>query len=300
MISGDVGHHGRVEPGQASRTAVLVCQGRAVADGLLAVGRFSDPVADALLHPDERAAVLTARAGVAPGGWGARIEYEMLRGVAAVMAARTVVIDDVVRAAANPQLVILGAGLDGRAWRMPELAEVVVYEVDRPASQQDKRDRLAGLAHVAGSVVFVPVDLTRDDLSAALPAAGHDATRPTTWLWEGVVPYLTREQVAATLAVLAPLSAPGSRLVVNYVGRSLVAGPGRLVAAVLARLGGRRSPWADEPWRSTWSPEQLSDLVRLHGFHVVRDTDPSVTAAELGLPTRALTQRHNRIAVAER
>ena len=89
MISGDVGHHGRVEPGQASRTAVLVCQGRAVADGLLAVGRFSDPVADALLHPDERAAVLTARAGVAPGGWGARIEYEMLRGVAAVMAARS-------------------------------------------------------------------------------------------------------------------------------------------------------------------------------------------------------------------
>ncbi|MGW4249346.1 class I SAM-dependent methyltransferase, partial [Nocardia sp. NPDC004722] len=105
----------------ASRTAILVCQGRAVADGRLGVGRFTDPIAVDLLLEDERGIVERVRGGQVPSAVGARIEYELLSATSEVLAARTVAIDEAVREAGNPQLVILGAGLDARAWRMPEL-----------------------------------------------------------------------------------------------------------------------------------------------------------------------------------
>ncbi|CAA9213621.1 MAG: O-methyltransferase [uncultured Acidimicrobiales bacterium] len=69
-----------------------------------------------------------ARAEARPKGLAARLDFEMLGRQAEAMALRTVAVDDAVRAADNPQLVILGAGLDGRAWRMPELADVAVFE----------------------------------------------------------------------------------------------------------------------------------------------------------------------------
>ena len=80
---------------------------------------------------------------------------------AEVMVPRTVAIDAAVRTADAPQVVVLGAGLDGRAWRMPELATATVYEVDHPASQEDKRDRTARLTPVAGALHLVPVDFSR-------------------------------------------------------------------------------------------------------------------------------------------
>ncbi len=125
----------------ASRTAVLVCQRRAVAHGHLARGRFSDPTAFDLLRADERAPVERARSEIVPRSWAERIDLEMLQAGAELMAARTVVIDDAVRSVVLPQVVDLGAGLDGRAWRVPDLAQATFSEVDHPASQQDKRAR---------------------------------------------------------------------------------------------------------------------------------------------------------------
>ena len=119
---------------EASRTAVLVCQARAVANDRLAIGRFRDPVAAHLLRDAERVAIDRARSGATPDSWGERLEARILNLNTTVLVLRTVVIDDAVRAKANPQLVILGAGLDARAYRLPELAEVDVYEVDHPAS----------------------------------------------------------------------------------------------------------------------------------------------------------------------
>ena len=63
---------------EASRTAVLVCQGRAVAQGHVAVDRFDDPTAMPLLREDERPAVEQVRSGVAPRAWADRMEFEML------------------------------------------------------------------------------------------------------------------------------------------------------------------------------------------------------------------------------
>ncbi|WP_262284030.1 class I SAM-dependent methyltransferase [Micromonospora sp. MA102] len=284
---------------RASRTAVLVCQGRAAADGLVAPGRFADPTALPLLRPDEREAVQWVRAGAPPAAWQQRLDYETVRATAELMAPRTIAIDDAIRAHPSPQLVILGAGLDGRAWRMPELAGVTVFEVDQPATQQDKRDRAAGLP--GPPPTFVPVDFSRDRLAGTLAAHGHRADLATTWLWEGVVPYLTRAEVAATVAELAACSAAGSRLVVNYQSPAVSATLGRVVARLLTASAGRSSVWANEPWRSTWTPAALAALLTRQGYRVTREESLLDTARTLALPvSRARSLRHGRVLVADR
>jgi methyltransferase (TIGR00027 family) len=289
-----------VEDAQASRTAVVVCQGRAAADGRVAPDRFSDPVAMRLLREDERIPVEQVRAGVPPSGWAPRVEFEMVRAAAEVMVPRTVAIDDAVRASAASQVVILGAGLDARAWRMTELAGIDVFEVDHPASQQDKRARVGELPALAGSLRYVPVDFTRDQLDAALAAAGHERSVPTTWVWEGVVPYLRRAEVAATVAVLAGQSAPGSRLVVNYSTPMLSAAAGRLVARAMSGLARRPSLWRGEPRRSSWTPKSMADLLAAHGFITRTDVDLLTVAAGLSMPVRQRRSlRNGRVAVAD-
>ncbi|MEU9845264.1 class I SAM-dependent methyltransferase [Actinomadura sp. NPDC048032] len=286
---------------EGSRTAVLVCQARAVAHGRLAPDRFADPTASALLDPGELAAVEQARSDVPPEGWGPRMEYEFLRATAEGLAPRTVAVDDAVRERPHPQVVILGAGLDGRAWRMPELAGTAVFEVDHPRSQQDKRRRAAALSPPAGKIAFVPVDFTADRLDDSLDAAGHRTDRPTTWIWEGVVPYLTRAEAAATLRALAKASAPGSRLVVHYQAPSLVASLGRPVARAMRRLSRQPDPMAHEPWRSAWTPAAMRELLTGQGYAVARDTDLLTLAGALAMPVRSRrTLGSGRVLVADR
>jgi methyltransferase (TIGR00027 family) len=283
---------------QASRTAVLVCQGRAAAHERLAPGRFADPTAMPLLTGDERAVVEQVRDGQPPAGWGDRMAYEMVLRCAEMMVPRTVAIDDAVRERHNAQVVILGAGLDGRAWRMPELAGADVYEVDQPASQQDKRDRAVALD--GKPPTFVPVDFARDRLGDALAAAGHRAAEPTTWVWEGVIPYLTGEQVGVTVRQIASASFAGSRLVVNYQPKSGALRIGRLVSRAMSRVAGRTSPLAGEPWRSLWAPREMARLLERHGFTVVRDNHLRELATGLLDPAPGgMSSRSGRVAVAD-
>jgi methyltransferase (TIGR00027 family) len=286
---------------EASRTAVLVCQGRAAADGRIAVGRFADPVARTMLRDEERVPVDQVRAGRPPAGWAERVDYEAVRAGAEVIVPRTIAIDQAVRARAAPQLVILGAGLDARAWRMKELADVEVFEIDHPATQHDKRDRIGDQVPVAGSLRYVPVDFTRDRLDTALAEAGHQPSAATTWVWEGVVAYLHRPAVAATVAVVSGLSAPGSSLIVNYQSPSVLAGVGRIVARAMNASARRRSPWADEPRRSAWTPQAMRRLLSGHGFTVTSDDDLLALARRCSSPVRHRTSlRTGRIAVATR
>ncbi|MFE3638515.1 class I SAM-dependent methyltransferase [Streptomyces sp. NPDC059168] len=295
----------------ASRTAVLVCQGRAAAHGRAAGSRFADPVAVGLLSDTERRPVDEVRADTPPQGRRERAAYESVRACAEVVVPRTVAIDDALRAHLTGQLVILGAGLDTRAWRLPELARTAVWEVDHPASQQDKRARLAGAGRpprgadqggvaaeppaLARSVRFTPVDLAVDGLGAALDAAGHDPSAPTTWLWEGVVPYLTRDEVRATVAAIAARTVPGGALVVNYQTPSARAAAGRLLSRL---LGG--SVASGEPWRSLWVPRRMAALLAGYGLRVVSDEDLLALARTLGSPARGRTSlRSGRVAVAE-
>jgi methyltransferase (TIGR00027 family) len=265
---------------------VLVCQGRAAAHGRIAPDVFADPVARPMLRPAERVPVDQVRAGARPDGAAARVGYEMVRAGAEAVVPRTVAIDAAVRSASAGQLVILGAGLDGRAWRMAELAGTEVYEVDHPASQQDKRTRVAGLSPVAGALHWVPADLTRDRLADALDAAGHRAGAPTTWVWEGVVAYLSRPAVEATVAGLAARSAPGSSLVVNYQAPSIAAGAGRIVARGMLALARSPGLWRDEPRRSAWTAAAMAALLSRHGFRVTGDEDTLTIAGRLPMTIR--------------
>lgn len=227
-----------------------------------------------------------ARSGAAPSAWRDRMRYEMLTATASVLATRTVVIDDAVRAVRNPQLVVLGAGLDARAWRMPELSAVAVFEVDHPASQQDKRERVGGLEAVAGSLAYVPVDFGRDALGPALAGAGHDAAAPTTWIWEGVLPYLTQPEVDSTLAVLSERSAPASRLIATYPIPTRLSGLGRRAMQLFSALTGDRNPLEHERHVSAWTPEQMRSLLAAQGFSVTSNVNLADIARELEVSAR--------------
>src|SRR4051794_9799273 len=105
-----------MKPGKPSRTAVMVCSWRAFAQGRTPVARFDDPTALQLLPDDVRRTVEQQRTAGPPRGLLAGFSRAFLEARAQMIVARTVEIDDAIRAANNPQVVILGAGLDGRAW----------------------------------------------------------------------------------------------------------------------------------------------------------------------------------------
>ncbi|MES1187252.1 MAG: SAM-dependent methyltransferase [Myxococcales bacterium] len=280
-----------MKKGRASKTAELVCMGRAMAHGLLAPGRFDDPTAIVLLPEAAAREVRNERSGRVPEGFRARLRHEYLQTQAKMMVARTVAIDDVVRSAGAPQVVILGAGLDGRAWRMPELGQVSVFEVDHPDSQRDKRERVQQLSPASCDIRFVPVDFEHDALAQALAHAGHDETRPTTWIWEGVVMYLTQGDIEATLAVVQQRSAPGSRIVIAYHVPALIL---KVVGAALRRLG--------EPLRSAFRPEQMRALLERYGFRVSSDQDLSAIGYGLSpeIGKAAGRVKHMHVVTAER
>lgn len=240
----------------------MVAFGRALADaGLSHVEGFSDPTAYPLLGDRWRRRVDDATRGMRAGKANAGVE--MARVQADAIALRTVAIDTAVRdalAGGATQLVILGAGYDGRAWRLGELAGVNVYEVDRPATQEDKRARAAALPPAIGRVTYVPTDFTHESLDAVLERAGHDAASPTCWIWEGVVMYLTHEAERATLADIARRSARGSTLIVNYHSALR-----RFLVGLVLRLIG-------EPQISAWTPEEMAADLRAAGFTVQEDS----------------------------
>ena len=245
-----------------SRTAHFVALGRALADaGLSHVADFRDPTARAFLSDRGKQSLAKAERAAQAGKRSSRAEAA--RVMADLIALRTAAIDEAVRdaiAGGARQLVILGAGYDGRAWRIPELAGIRVFEVDHPATQGSKRARAETLPPAIGTVSFVSIDFERASLDKVLDRAGHDRRLPTCWIWEGVVMYLTRDTMRATLAGIAGRSAHGSTLIVNYhtIHR-------RWVARLIFRLIG-------EPQISAWTPDEMAADLRSAGFVVRADT----------------------------
>ncbi len=262
-----------MKPGTESQTAVMVAAARAAAHGRTEVAAFTDPTALAMLPADVRRRIEQYRAGVPPKGLRSRVRRRLLEGRVKMMVPRTVAIDQVIRETASPQLVILGAGLDGRAWRMAELADTIVFEVDHPDSQRRKRERTASLQPAAREIRFVPVDFARDRLDDALAAAGHDPTRATTWVWEGVVMYLERADIEATLGVIQARSAAGSHLVILYTSPSLI----RTVAGFVLGLIGE--PWSRASRRAPAFCRPLSSLYSSASADCVRSAADSYSTA---------------------
>lgn len=136
------------------------------------------------------------------------------------MAMRTKFFDEYFVASAGAgirQVVILAAGLDSRAYRLPWPAGSVVYEIDQPQVIDFKAGVFAELqAQPIAELRTVGIDL-REDWPAALRAAGFDAAAPTAWLAEGLLIYLPPAAQDALFDTITTLSAPGSTLATEYV-----------------------------------------------------------------------------------
>ena len=258
---------------------------------------FRDPFAEHLLG-DGRAFAL--RAANLPGLRGMLERYADWRAPGARTSAigRTRFIDDVVRAEVErgvSQLVILGAGYDSRAHRLPELGSVRVYEVDRADTQAEKRRRIDAVAGVRKDVRYVAVDFAVDDLATRLADAGWRADRPSLFIWEGVTNYLDAAAVGRVLGMVGRTAAGGA-VVFTYIHRGVLdgsvefAGAAKLVANV-ERLG--------EPWRFGLLPEGLAAY--LAGFRLALEQDlgaDEYRARYFGAAARFAGYAFYRIAVA--
>ena len=116
------------------------------------------------------------------------------------------------------QIVLLAAGLDSRAYRLDWPAGTIVYEIDLPKVLEYKTKTLAN--HGATPIAErrpVPVDL-RHDWPQALRDNGFDASRPTAWLAEGLLPFLPAAAQEALFVAIDALSASGSQVSVENFG----------------------------------------------------------------------------------
>ncbi|HSP09256.1 MAG TPA: SAM-dependent methyltransferase, partial [Candidatus Dormibacteraeota bacterium] len=164
------------------------------------------------------------------------------------------------------QYVILGAGLDSFAYRSAISRRVRVFEVDAPATQLWKREKLsaAGMSPV-GDLTFVSLDLRGEPIVDRLVAAGFSTARPAFLSWLGVSFYLDPHDVARALAGLSS-SAPGSELVMDYVLPSELRDEGGQVYAGFAMPVAESS---GEPWISAFAPPAVERLLADNGFEMV-------------------------------
>src|SRR5947209_9076045 len=121
------------------------------------------------------------------------------------------------------QVVILGAGFDSHAYRCEELlAHVRVFEVDRPATQALKRQRVIEvLGGSPANVTYVAIDFQHEDLRDILTRHGYDPGQQTFFILEGVTMYLPEEAVRGTLRFVAA-HPPGSGIVFDFVYRAMI------------------------------------------------------------------------------
>lgn len=172
------------------------------------------------------------------------------------------------------QLVILGAGNDSFLLRRTDLLDrLQVFELDHPDSQAVKRGVLESLGFTGHpSACFVPVDFERESAGQALARSGFDARVPAFFSWLGVVAYLTRESIHATLRSLHGASAPGSRIVFDYpiAAELLVRPEDRVRSAEVSRS----TAAVGEPRQARHVPEELAREVERLGYAVVEDLSP--------------------------
>lgn len=209
------------------------------------------------------------------------------------MQVRTRVIDDLLRelvACGCPQVVLLGAGYDCRALRMPELAGLRVFEIDHPATQDHKRATLArlGAASPATYVTWNFEERPMEDLPEALAEAGHDRSLPTFTVWEGVTMYLSPPAIDASLRAIAEWSLPHhSVLAFTYIAKARLERPSlvtRAIRAVVSQVG--------EPWRFGWDPAELPGYLDERGFELADDIAISDAARAL-LPPELAAHVHD-------
>jgi methyltransferase (TIGR00027 family) len=170
------------------------------------------------------------------------------------------------------QVVFLGAGLDARAYRFDELkAGVRVFEVDHPASQATKLEKLK---QVFGSqpthVTYVGIDFNTQCLDQRLFESGYDESFKTLFVWQGVTQYLTPEAVDSTLAFIADHSGEGSSVIFDYMYPTLL--DGTIKRGEVTNMHSKR--WISNEMLIFGIPEgKVAEFLEQRGFSQVQDAD---------------------------
>ena len=268
-----------VEPGKPSVSALEVTTYRAIgAKHTDPAIRNADRLAERFLGPEEREilkkagseSILSALEMDTDSAW---VSLGIRRAFAQAIHVRTRHIDAVfeesLRAGAN-QVVILGAGLDSRAYRFGELLrDARVFEVDFPPTQEYKKKRVREIfGSLPKHVSYVPIDFTKDDLRRVLEAGGYDGKKKSVFIWEGVTFYIPEEAVDSTLRFVAGHSAAGSRIVFDYFVRSALKAPPAPLRDVMNRLQAVR-----EPLIFGLPDEDRQGFITRRGLAIVSDAD---------------------------
>lgn len=157
------------------------------------------------------------------------------------------------------QYVMLGAGMDTFAFRRPKLVEQLqVYEIDHPAMQAFKRNRLAELGwKIPPQLYFIPVDFTQNNLIETLAQSAFNPQTKSFFSWLGVTMYLTRDEVFKTLSAIPHITPAGSMVVFDYLDNDVPSKAASRVRTSLAQKVG-------EPIKSCFDPSTLAvDIARL-------------------------------------
>ena len=251
-----------MRPFGPSKAALRVAMRRAAHQVLDDPRVLDDPIAVPILDPESRAK-LTHEPSFMP-----EVAAKFMR--AFMLARSRFAEDELARAIARgaTQYVILGAGLDTFAYRNPYPASALhVFEVDHPATQLWKRERLAagGIA-IPRSLTFAPIDFEHCTLAESLRDAGFEARKITFFSWLGVIMYLTRQAAIRTLQFIA--STPGGGVVFDYaLARESL---NLFQKLALDRLM-RRVEAAGEPFRLFFEPAELARELHSLGFTSVED-----------------------------
>jgi methyltransferase (TIGR00027 family) len=254
-----------MQQGQPSRTAWGAAAHRAAHQVLERGCIFTDPLAVRILGVDAEAAVRDA-ANDPPR-----------RSLRLFIAVRTRFAEDAFATAvarrAVRQLVVLGAGLDTYAYRTSFGEGLRIFEVDHPATQAWKRQRLAEAAIPAPcGLIFAPVDFERETLADGLTTVGFVPAQETFFTWLGVVPYLTEQAVFSTLGFIASL--PGGAHVVFDYANPPTSSPGQDEYAALHETLAARVASLGEAFKSVFETDALHAKLTALGFREVEDLGP--------------------------
>jgi methyltransferase (TIGR00027 family) len=245
-----------VREGTASHTARSVAARRLEYERVAAP--YGDPAADEALTGDVADGLVPAHNRM----------HEYIR-------ARTAFFDRVVVSAIDrgiAQVVTGGAGYDARAFRYAKPG-VVWFEVDHPATQADKLERVARLGLATPQVRFIPADFAADPVAEPLLAAGLDPARPALFLFEGVAVYLERQENERVLGEFREVAQAGSLLAISVS----VSG-----ATSQARAGfQRRVAEVGEPARTMLTFSQAADLLSAAGWKIREPSDRQRSAGLL-------------------
>jgi methyltransferase (TIGR00027 family) len=199
-------------------------------------------------------------------------------GPRAGMVVRTRFLDDEISNALSgvSQILILGAGFDTRAFRLPSISNIRVFEVDHPSTQRAKRDTVVRLfGSVPENLIFVGVDFARDDLRNQMEKAGFHFGAKTLVLWEGVTNYLTADSVDATFRLTAAAVSSGSPIFFTYIDRGILDGSRSFTGAAESS---RAVEKVGEPYTFGFDPNEVKTYLASRGFELLDDLAVSEAA----------------------